>query len=223
MRGPVKALIGLAVLAGLLVGADRLAVGVAEDEAADLLVNSGRVGSPPEVTIEGFPFLTQALSGEFDEVRLAADGMTVSNGRDRVALHSFQARMSGVKVGDSDRRDVTVRSGSGSGLITYADLSKLTVGAVPLGLEYAGPGRVKSVVPGGAIEGRLRNEGNTVIVDDLQLTGAAAALKGMAGDRLSARRFTMTNLPAGLNLASAVPQSDGLRLEFTGSNLSLIG
>ncbi|GAA4860481.1 DUF2993 domain-containing protein [Kitasatospora terrestris] len=222
MRGPVKALIGLAVLAGLLVGADRLAVGVAEDEAADKLVSSGRVGSRPEVTIEGFPFLTQALSGEFDEVRLTADGMTVSNGREQVALHSFQARLSGVKVADS-YRDATVRSGSGSGLISYADLSRLTVGVVPLGLEYAGPGRVKSVVPGGAIEGRLRNEGNTVIVDDLQLTGAAAALKGMAGDRLNARRFTLTNLPAGLNLASAAPQSDGLRLEFTGSNLSLIG
>ncbi|GAA2742951.1 MULTISPECIES: LmeA family phospholipid-binding protein [Kitasatospora] len=222
MRGAVKLLIGLGVIAGLLAGADRLAVGVAEDEAADKLVSSGRMSARPNVSIEGFPFLTQAVSGEFDGVRLTGDGVTVSDGHEHVALRSFEARLSGVAVSDS-YRSATVRSGSGSGLVSYPDVSKLIAGNGLLGLQYAGPGRVKSSVPGGAIEGRLHSEGNSIIVDDLRLTGTATLLKGALADRLKPQKFTLTSLPAGLSLASATPRDDGLLLDFTGKDLKLIG
>jgi len=211
----------MAVVAGLLAGADRLAVGVAEDEAADKLVSSGRLSTRPDVSIEGFPFLTQAVSGEFEAVRLSGDGVMVSAGRERVALHSFSARLSGVAVADS-YRSATVRSGSGSGLVTYGDVAK-AVGSGLVGLEYAGPGKVKAPMPGGAIEGTIRTEGNSILVENLQLIGTATMLKGVAGDRLKPQKFTLTELPAGLNLASATPQPDGLRLDFQGKDLRLIG
>ncbi|MEU9130230.1 DUF2993 domain-containing protein [Kitasatospora sp. NPDC048540] len=223
MRGWLKLTIGLGVLAGLLVGADRTAVGVAEDEAADQLVSSGRLSSRPEVTIEGFPFLTQAVSGEFDGVKLAADDVQVSDGRQQVAVRSFRASLSGVSVGDS-YHSATVRSATGSGLISYPDAAKLVQGADRLDLSYGGPGKVKASVAGFSIgEGKVHSEGNTVIADGFQLTGVAAALNGRVKDLLAPRSFTLSRLPAGLGLAGVTPEPDGLLLDFRGTDVRLIG
>ncbi|MEV4560946.1 DUF2993 domain-containing protein [Kitasatospora sp. NPDC049285] len=222
MRGAVKLLIGLGVVGALLVGADRLAVGVAEDQAADAVVSSGWMTTKPEVTIDDVPFLTHAVAGELDKVRLSSDGMTVTDGRERVTVHSFQAELSGVKFSDS-YRSVTVGSGGARGLVSYADLAKFVSGGQLLGLEYGGPGKVKAAMPGGAIEGDLHAENNAVVVDNLQLTGMASLLKGVAQDRLKPQRLQLTGLPSGLTLSAASPQPDGVRLEFALSKGTRLG
>ncbi len=223
MRGLLKSVIGLAVLGGLLVGADRIAVGVAEDEAAGQLVSSGRLSTRPHVSIDGFPFLTQAATGSFDSVRLSGDGATVGDGRQQAQLRSFSARLSGVEVGDN-YRSATVRSGTGSGLISYADVAKLIQGAQRLDLSYGGPGKVRASVAGVAVgQGDVHSSGNTIVADGFQLSGLGALLGDQANAALGPRSFTLTDLPAGLSLAGAVPQQDGLLLTFQGSNLKLIG
>ncbi|MDH6579590.1 DUF2993 domain-containing protein [Kitasatospora sp. MAP5-34] len=223
MRGLLKMTIGLAVLAGLLVGADRVAVGVVQDEAAGQLVSSGRLSSKPTVSIDGFPFLTQALAGTFDSVRLSGDGVTVSDGRQQAALRSFTARLSGVEVG-SDYRSATVRSGTGSGLISYPDVAKLIQGAERVDLSYGGPGKVRASVAGVEVgQGNVHSSGNTITADGFQLAGMGSLLSGQANAALGPRSFTLTDLPAGLSLAAATPQQDGLLLAFQGTNLKLIG
>jgi hypothetical protein len=223
MRGWLKLTIGLTVLAGLLVGADRVAVGVAEDQAAEQLVSSGRLSARPDVSIDGFPFLTQAAAGRFDAVRLSGGGVTVSDGRQQVALQSFNARLAGVEVGDN-YRSATVRTGTGSGLISYQDVAKLVQGAERINLSYGGPGKVKASVAGVAIgEGNVHSSGNTITADGFQLGALGSLLNGRANQLLGPRSFTLTNLPAGLGLASATPEQDGLQLTFQGSDLKLIG
>ncbi|GAA2140542.1 DUF2993 domain-containing protein [Kitasatospora kazusensis] len=223
MRGWLKLTIGLAVIAGLLIGADRVAVGVVQDEAADKLVSSGRLSTRPDVSIDGFPFLTQALAGRFDSVRLSGAGATVSDGRQQAALTSFSARLSGVELGDG-YRSATVRSGTGSGLISYPDLAKLIQGAQRIDLSYGGPGKVKASVAGVELgQGNVHSSGNTIAADGFQLAGIGSLLGGQANAALGPRSFTLTDLPAGLSLASAAPQPDGLLLSFQGSNLKLIG
>ncbi|MFF1872722.1 DUF2993 domain-containing protein [Kitasatospora herbaricolor] len=237
MRGWLKLTIGLVVVSGLLVGADRIAVGVAEDEAADQLVRSGRLSQRPQVSIEGFPFLTQVLSMKLDDVRLSAEDLVVGDGRQQVALHSFKARLSGVEVSDSFN-SATVDQGSGDGLITYADLAKLLPeasklvpgasrvipGGTRLSLSYGGPGKVKaSLGPVAVGEGSVHSDGSTVTADGFQLSGVASMLNGAANQAIGPMSFTLNNLPAGLKLAGAVPQPDGLRLTFTGTGLKLIG
>ncbi|MFD7733724.1 DUF2993 domain-containing protein [Kitasatospora phosalacinea] len=216
MHGSVKLLIGLGVVGGLLVGADRIAVGVAEDQAADAAVSSGWMTSRPDVEIDDFPFLTSALSGELDKVAMSSDGMTVTDGKETVTVHSFKANMSDVKFTDS-YRGVTVGRGDGQGVISYQDLSKFVAGAAggQIALEYAGPGRVKTSVLGATVEGKLRSEGNEVVVDGFELNGLAAKLKPVVGDLLKPRRFALTGLPAGLSLSEATPEPDGVRLRFT--------
>ncbi|MFI6156238.1 DUF2993 domain-containing protein [Kitasatospora sp. NPDC051170] len=239
MRGWLKATIGLAVLCGLLVGADRIAVGVAEDEAADRIVKSGWMNQKPDVSIEGFPFLTQALSMDLDDVRVTSDDVTIGEGGQKVAMHAFEAKLSGVKVKDG-MSSVTVDSGSGSGVITYADLaqllppaSQLVHGKLPVGgssrvsLSYGGPGKVKaSLGPLAVGEGTVHTKGNTITVDGFQLSGLAGALAGVSGQQVEPLSFTLDSLPAGLKLADkdgAVPVEAGLRLAFDGKDVQLHG
>ncbi|WP_051055312.1 MULTISPECIES: DUF2993 domain-containing protein [Kitasatospora] len=209
----MKLLIGLGVVGGLLVGADRVAVGVAEDQAADAAVSSGWLTSRPDVEIDDFPFLTSALAGELDKVTMSSDGMTVTDGKETVTVHSFRANLSDVKFTDS-YRGVTVGRGDGRGVVAYQDLSKFVMGG-RFTLQYGGPGKVKVATPVGSVEGQLRSEGNQVIVDGFRVTGAAASLGGLAGDLLKPQRFALTGLPVGLSLAEASPEPDGVRLGFT--------
>lgn len=61
MRALRILLIVVVVLGGLFVLADRLAVHFAEGEAADKLRTSENLASTPDVSIKGFPFLTQVV------------------------------------------------------------------------------------------------------------------------------------------------------------------
>ncbi|GAA1273966.1 hypothetical protein GCM10009665_71990 [Kitasatospora nipponensis] len=63
-----------ALLCGaLVVGADRLAAGLAEHAIADRIAGARPgLAARPDVTVEGFPFLPQAATGTFDQVRVEA-------------------------------------------------------------------------------------------------------------------------------------------------------
>ncbi|MQS12891.1 DUF2993 domain-containing protein [Streptomyces kaniharaensis] len=241
MRGWLKATIALVVLCGLLVGADRIAVGVAEDEAADRMVSSGRMSQRPDVSIGGFPFLTQVLSMKLDDVRISADGLTVGDGRNQVALHSFKAQLSGVTVSDR-MNSATVDSGTGSGLISYADLAQLLppaaqlmpgAGKLPVGsntrlsLSYGGPGRIRaSLGPLPVGEGSVHSTGNTVTADGFQLSGLAGMFAGIANQKVEPVSFTLDQLPAGLKLADkdgVTPLEEGLQLNFDGKGVKVLG
>jgi hypothetical protein len=70
MRG---ILIALVVLVVLLVGVDFGARWVAEDRVATQLQSQLKLDAEPDVAIHGFPFLTQAASGEYGSVTLTAE------------------------------------------------------------------------------------------------------------------------------------------------------
>ena len=74
-------LVVLLLLAGLVLLADRVAVGVAEDQVAQQLAGKGGLVGTPEVDITGFPFLTQALARRLDEVRVSVAPVVLPSGR----------------------------------------------------------------------------------------------------------------------------------------------
>ncbi|MFC4331011.1 DUF2993 domain-containing protein [Streptomyces andamanensis] len=73
--------ITVVVLAGLFTAADRIAVHYAEKEVADLARSKYAYGNSTDahldVSIGGFPFLTQAVARDFGHVTLDARGFTV--------------------------------------------------------------------------------------------------------------------------------------------------
>lgn len=66
-------LIAVLVLIGIAVAADRVLVVVSENQLADAIQAEGQLPDEPDISIEGFPFLTQAFGGRYDSVRVGVD------------------------------------------------------------------------------------------------------------------------------------------------------
>ncbi|WP_219464736.1 LmeA family phospholipid-binding protein [Nonomuraea rhizosphaerae] len=71
-----KLLIFLIVLVVLLAVVDRVAVAGVQRDLANRIAASADLSGTPTVTIEGIPFLTQALSGRYPEVRFNLGTLT---------------------------------------------------------------------------------------------------------------------------------------------------
>ncbi len=67
-----KLLIGVIILAVLLVVADRVSVAVAENQISDRLTSAYGLAGKPGVTITGFPFLTQVVTGDYQQIDVSA-------------------------------------------------------------------------------------------------------------------------------------------------------
>jgi hypothetical protein len=117
-------LVVLLVLAALLVIADRVGVAVAEDQVADRIAEQAGLPGPPEVDITGFPFLTQAVSGTYDEVRiqLTSEDLGQPDGTDAdIALRGVQVPLSDVISGSVQQ--VPVDRVDGTATLSYDLLS----------------------------------------------------------------------------------------------------
>ncbi|MFD0784420.1 DUF2993 domain-containing protein [Micromonospora azadirachtae] len=102
----------LLLLVGILVVADRVAVGVAEraitDQVRQEVSKQGAQSAPPEVEVGGFPFLTQVLNGRYERISIVLREVRGSVQGDAISLPKL----------DVDARDVsasldTIRSGQG--------------------------------------------------------------------------------------------------------------
>jgi hypothetical protein len=91
----VRLILALLAVAGLLVLADRGAASYAEGRlAADLQAGQG-LAEPPEVDIRGFPFLTQAVAGQYREVSVQAGDVDLGTG---LRAQRLEAVLSGARV-----------------------------------------------------------------------------------------------------------------------------
>src|SRR5947209_16786383 len=112
-------LILLAVIVVVLIGADRIALLVAESQIASRVQKSQDLESHPDVSITGFPFLTQVVGGHYREVDVAVkdvtrNGLTVD--RVSVRAHGVSVPLGKVLSGSVrevpvDRADATVTLG----------------------------------------------------------------------------------------------------------------
>src|SRR6478752_10278477 len=82
----------LVLLLVLLAVLDRVAVTGVQREIATRATAKYDLATPPEVTILGIPFLTQAVAGRYDEVKVAAGAMNLAG----VELSSVDFTLYGV-------------------------------------------------------------------------------------------------------------------------------
>ena len=68
-----KLLIALVVLVVLFVAVDRIGVVLAEDQIASRIATAYNLPTDPGVSITGFPFLTQVVSGNYQQIGVTAD------------------------------------------------------------------------------------------------------------------------------------------------------
>jgi hypothetical protein len=231
----VKALIVLLVLLlGLLLLVDRVAVGVAEDRVAEQIAERGALQGTPEVDIAGFPFLTQAVAGRYDDVRIsltAAELGQPEGTRADLVLRGVQVPLSEAVAGSV--REVPVDRIDGTATLSYALLSAQLAGDTTLTREGDGLRITRTVEVLGqqlplTAAGQVTLDGSDLVVDVEEAAGAGVDvpdwLLSRATDLLDLR-YTVPALPFGLRLAGVTPAEDGvdLALEATDTVLTSAG
>jgi hypothetical protein len=225
-------LVLLLVLGALLVIADRVGVSVAEDQVAGQVAAEGGLAGPPVVDIEGFPFLTQAVSGRYEQVRVrlsAADLGQPEGTTADVSLRGVEVPLSAALSGSV--REVPVERIDGSATLSY-DLLAAQLGG-DTRLERDGDGlRISRTVEllGQQLpltaSGQVTLEGSDLVVDVDDAAGAGIELPGFLVDQandLLDLRYTVPPLPFGLQLTDVTPGDDGVLVDLQATDAVLPG
>jgi DUF2993 family protein len=124
----------LVIIGGALVVADRVAASYAErmisDRVAQSVANQKATSDKPDVTVEGMPFLTQVLAGEYQQIKIelpdfagpAGNGKTVKLPLLDVRANDVRAPLSTLRSG---RGQIVAGTVTGTGTIDYAQLTTL--------------------------------------------------------------------------------------------------
>jgi hypothetical protein len=221
-----RLVIGVIVLIGLLVAADRIGNVIAEHTVATTVQDSQHLAHRPDVNIAGFPFLTQLAAGEFGKVTLHDHDVVAGTGRRALHLSAVTVVLRDVRVA-RDFSSATAAHTTANAVASYSDLSS----ALGVTVSYAGDGRVRAKASTSVLgqkvsgsvsarpvvrSGSLAFGSTRVSVDGTQLpASASAALADVFGAPLS-----FAGLPYGLSVRSVSASADGLRLVLAARNLT---
>jgi hypothetical protein len=107
--------ITLVILLGLLVGADFGAAAIAEYQVSKRAKAAFGLTDDPAVTVNGFPFLTQAIGGEYSHITVDARGVPIKDILKDVEVHAdlrgVQAPLSDLLAGRTDSIQVNELEG----------------------------------------------------------------------------------------------------------------
>ncbi|AWI28480.1 DUF2993 domain-containing protein [Streptomyces tirandamycinicus] len=229
MRALRILLITAAVLGGLFVAADRLLLDYAEQEAAEKVKARQGYSGTTEVSIAGFPFLTQVAGKELERVDVTVRGVEASAGGRRVVITEMSAALHQVRLG-SGFSSATATTASGTARISYADLAKAADEDVTL--AYGGNGKVK-VTGSVDVAGRTLTRGvvSTVSLvdgDTIRVRADEVPGEGIPVLENLIRRKTdfdreISGLPQGMTLEKVQAEEDGLVVTVSGRNVLLAG
>jgi hypothetical protein len=131
-----RLVIALLVLVGVLVAVDFGMAAVAESAVSRQMREQIGLVDDPSVRINGFPFLTQALSGEYDSVDVSADRIRAGDLRDlevRAQLREVQAPLS--ELLSSGPKTLVVGEAEGTVRVGPDDLERLVPGVERMRIE----------------------------------------------------------------------------------------
>ncbi len=130
-------LIALGVVIVLLVGADFAARAVAEQVAATQFQKQGNLSVKPDVTIEGFPFLTQVAAKDLSDVKVGITNLPEGP----VTFSSINATATGIKLNSYAFNSGSIAHINGTAVISFASLGNtLSSEFGPLGQLLNGAG-----------------------------------------------------------------------------------
>jgi hypothetical protein len=223
-RHPLRwTIITVVVLLAILIGVDFAAKAYAEGQMASQVQQQG-FPKKPDVTIEGFPFLTQVIGHDLQNVKLSSTD--VKEGP--ITISSINATMTGVHL-NSSFNSGTIDHLTGIATITFAELSNaMSAQAGGLGdlagaglkLSGAGPNDVKAtldlVIASGSATWRVTTPGNNKL--NIHLVSSS----GLPGDLLGAvsdMSITLPSLPLGLKIQSLKVTPTGIVGTIGGRNI----
>jgi hypothetical protein len=219
-------LIALVVVVVLLVAADFAARAVAENVAATQFQKQGDLTNKPDVTIEGFPFLTQVASKDFSDIEVSA----ANEKEGPVTITSINATATGVHLNSYSFKSGEISTISGTLLINFASLGNtLTTEIGPLGtllkgagldLTAAGPDEITAsmnlVVTTGSATWRVSR------VSPTELNITLVNSSGLSPSLLSSMQnvdIPIPKLPLGLTIDTVRVSPAGVVGTISGSNV----
>ena len=223
-----KLLVFLIVVAGLLVAADRFAAWAAGQIVADRIARAYQLDQPPDVQVQGIPFLTQWSSGHYQEVDLRLPTVTTNN----VSITNLSAQMHDVSTvafatSSADAAGATIGQVDVQGVVPYSTIP------LPQGFQVAPQGSQLQLSGSISAAGVSVPVSATVSVSvqdgSLQLTAgqvdvpSAFSRLGIASilnQQLSAVRTTV-QLPLGAHLDAVSVTPNGLALAASASNVQM--
>lgn len=233
----------LIIIGGLLFAADRVGRSYAEriisDKVSDQVTNQKATSEKPDVTIEGFPFLTQVMHGRYDEIKIELADFT--GPADQAGDKKIKLPLLDIRAKDVQASIDTLRSGgnivagtvTGTGTIDYKQLialinqpgltltekdGKLTGSAeVPaLGQKFKVTGVAKLSVSNGVVHVGF----DDVDSPDLpNLPGIKAIIAGYAKNL--GLDLQVPALPLKLKVQQISAKPDGLQFTAGASNVTL--
>ncbi|MEU0966325.1 DUF2993 domain-containing protein [Streptomyces sp. NPDC005917] len=238
-------LIVVVILGVLFVVVDRVAVHFAEGQAAGRLKTTEGLASTPDVSIKGFPFLTQVAGGTLDDVAVGIkdyDATTGTAGK-TIRIENLHADMKGVNF-NGDYSSATAQTATGTALISYSELLK-NVNTQPADLGLGFTGRVVGLGDGGngkikvsldvTVPGVNTHQKVTVLstvavkdnavqvhADNLPKLAGASVLEGRFREASDFRQ-AINQLPGGVRLDKVQAVQDGVEIGVKGSNVRLAG
>ncbi|SNR95697.1 Protein of unknown function [Geodermatophilus pulveris] len=225
-------LVVLLLVGGLLLVADRVGEEVAEDQVARVIAERGALGGAPDLEFAGFPFLTQAVSGRYEELRVSLDSADLgqpAGTRADVSLRGVRVPLSDVVSGSVQQ--VPVERVDGTATLAYALLGEqLGPGAtvtpegdglrVATSVDFAGQ-RVPLTATG-----TVALDGGDLVVDveDATTAGVDApdAFVEQVSDALDLR-YGIPALPFGLQVTGVRTAEDGVRVTVEATDTVLGG
>jgi LmeA-like phospholipid-binding len=214
-------LIVLITLAVLVVAADRIALVVAEHTLASKIQQEQHLSQRPDVSISGFPFLTQVASRDFGHVTVDIHGLVTND----VPITDIHADLTGVHV-SSGYDSATVDTLVGTAKVDYADLDKALAAKIDVGEVTVSPGSGNDLK---ATYGLLGMDVTATLAVSIQpdnvLEVKAVSFSGLLGS-ISAPsnfdyRFSLGALPFGLSVDKLEATPAALEVSATGHDVSL--
>jgi hypothetical protein len=215
---------GLALLAVVVVGGDRMAARVAAHAVADRFACAAGLSRPPSVRIGGRLFLPQVLAGRFSDLTVVAHDVR----RGDVTLGLVHAHLRDVSFGGRDRVhaghvDVDVTVGYpflpaevAGHHVTYRAAGGLL--AVDTALTVSGHQVPVTILADTAISGNAV----TVTAREIEVLGVRVPTSALAGGTAIDPGLSrpLPALPAGLSYRSLTATDGGLRLTIAGDDIT---
>ncbi|KOT33833.1 hypothetical protein ADK41_27250 [Streptomyces caelestis] len=246
MRALRILLVVTVVLAAVLVVVDRVAVHIAEGEAADRLKAAEDLARTPDVSIDGFPFLTQLADGTLDEVRVGIEDYEAGtgDGARTIRIADLSADLRGVDF-STDFGSAVAAEATGTATVAYGELLKAAasesgrvgpgVTARVVGLSDGGNGKIKVAVEAAVLGVELPEPvsvlSSVTVVDGDTVRVEADAVPEFGGVEIiesAVRRITdfeqgIDGLPGGIRLDEVRAAGNGVEITVKGSDVRLVG
>ena len=218
----------LLLTAGLYM-VDRLAEKRVTEQVTDNLQSALGTKDPPQVSFDGFPFLTQVASRNIRQVQVIADGIgTTREG----LLPIAHADLLITDVTTTDWfQTMTASHVDGSAVVDYSALQE----ASNIPVAYAGDGRIRieatTTLFGARVVAQITgvprlDRSQAITLGDPTITVASVELPDFTAEamlRTVLEPIPVTGVPLGLTLSSVAAEPNAMRFGLVGDNVPLQG